>query len=116
MFKDQLEKLMSTIPQNLETDAVILPPLTFAPALLEPAMKARRSKHPFRDDSLSLETLSSQSWAACGGNRPDSTGSAAPSAHNWREIDVFAAFAQSACRYDPHAHRWTGATWPTSTG
>lgn len=106
---------MSTIPLNLETDAVILPPLTFAPALLEPTMKARH-RLPFWDDPLPLEPMSSQSWAACGSNRPDSTGSAAPSAHNWQEIDVFAVFAKSACRYDPHAHRWAGATWPTSTG
>ena len=106
---------MSTIPLNLEPDAVILPPLTFAPALLESAMKARHL-HPFRDDPLPLETMSSQSWAACGSNRPDSTGSAAPSAYNWQEIDVFAVFAKSACRYDPHAHRWAGAACPTSTG
>ncbi|MDP2257132.1 MAG: nitroreductase family protein [Polaromonas sp.] len=96
---------MSTIPLNLETDVVVLPPPAGAHTTLEQALKERRSGRAFRDDALPLETLSALLWAGFGINRPESAGRTAPSAHNWQEIDVFAVLQEGAYRYDAQAHR-----------
>jgi SagB-type dehydrogenase family enzyme len=97
---------MSTIPINLETDIVVLPPPQLSPAAgLEQALKQRRSTRSFLPDALSLQLLSSLLWAAFGVNRPAEGGRTAPSAHNWQEIDVFAVLPEGAFRYDARAHR-----------
>jgi hypothetical protein len=63
---------MSTIPLNLETDVVVLPPAAGAHMPLEQALKERRSGRAFLGDALPLETLSALLWAGFGINRPDS--------------------------------------------
>ena len=98
---------MPTIPLDLESDTVVLPPPAMpAQATLEQALKKRRSTRSFlAEETLSLQTLSTLLWAAFGVNRPGSGGRTAPSAHNWREIEVFAVLGEGAYRYDPRAHR-----------
>ena len=96
---------MSTIPLDLGTDILALPP----PALprdagLEQALRARRSTRELRPDPLPLSLLSTLLWSAFGVNRPHG-GRTAPSAHDWREIDVHAVLAEGAYRYDAPAHR-----------
>ena len=96
---------MSTIPLDLGTDTLALPP----PALprdagLEQALRARRSTRELRPDPLPLSLLSTLLWAAFGVNRAQG-GRTAPSAHDWREIDVHAVLAEGAYRYDAPAHR-----------
>lgn len=96
---------MSTLPLDLGTDTVALPP----PALprdagLEQALRARHSTREFRADRLPLSLLSTLLWAAFGVNRAQG-GRTAPSAHDWREIDVHAVLAEGAYRYDAPAHR-----------
>lgn len=60
---------MATIPLDLETDTVPLPPPVFPPAAsLEGALKNRRSERVFRDEPLALETVSTLLWAGCGIN------------------------------------------------
>ena len=98
---------MPTIPLDLETDTVVLPPPAMpAQATLEQALKKRRSTRSFlAEETLSLQTLATLLWAAFGMNRPGSGGRTAPSAHNWREIEVFAVLGEGAYRYDPRGHR-----------
>jgi SagB-type dehydrogenase family enzyme len=98
---------MPTIPLDLESDTVVLPPPAMpAQATLEQALKKRRSTRSFlAEETLSLQTLATLLWAAFGMNRPGSGGRTAPSAHNWREIEVFAVLGEGAYRYDPRGHR-----------
>lgn len=97
---------MSTIPLDLETDAVVLPRQSLSRQIsLEQAFKSRRSTRAFLSETLPLETLSTLLWAGFGVNRTTTLGRTAPSAHNWQEIEVFVVLAEGAYRYDPHEHR-----------
>jgi len=68
------------------------------------ALANRHSSRAFSPRALPLEILSTLLWAAFGINRPASAGRTAPSAHNWQEIEVFAALADAAYRYDAATH------------
>jgi len=97
---------MSTIPIDLETDNVVLPPPQLPSGVtLEQALKSRSSARDYLEDTLPLETVSALLWAAFGINRPDSGGRTAPSAHDWQEIDVYAVLAEGGFLYDARAHR-----------
>lgn len=62
---------MPTIPFDLTTDTVVLPPPRLVPqATLESALKSRCSARAFLPDTLPLETLSALLWAGFGSNRP----------------------------------------------
>lgn len=97
---------MATIPLNLETGTFELP----VPALpqrvtLDQVLKKRQSTRSFHPDALSPEVLSSLLWAAAGVNREQQGGRTAPSAHDWKEIDVYAVLPEGAYRYEPRTHR-----------
>lgn len=97
---------MSTITLNLQTDIVELPAPSLSPSIaLEQALKKRRSWRSFQPDPLSLEMLSALLWSGCGVNRLDSGGRTAPSAHGWKEIDIYAVLPEGAFRYDATGHR-----------
>lgn len=96
---------MSTIPLNLETDSVVLPPPNLPDHTLADALRARHSSRDFLPDPLPLQALADLLWSAFGVNRPDTGGRTAPSARNWQEVTVHAVLAEGAFRYDPHAHR-----------
>jgi SagB-type dehydrogenase family enzyme len=97
---------MSTIPLNLATDDVQLPPPALSPQVtLDQTLKGRHSTRTFLPDTLSLDTLSALLWAGFGINRPDKGGRTAPSAHNWQEIEIYVVLAEGAYRYDARAHR-----------
>ena len=97
---------MSTIPLDLETDTVVLPPPALSSHVtLERSLKCRHSTRTFLPDPLPIETLSALLWAGFGINRPGGHGRTAPSAHNWQEIDVYAVLAEGAYRYDAQEHR-----------
>jgi SagB-type dehydrogenase family enzyme len=96
---------MSTIPPDLRTDSVVLPPPALPPtATLDAALRSRRSTRSFAADPLALQTLATLLWAAFGVNRPPA-GRTAPSAHGWREIDLYAALPEGTYRYEAEAHR-----------
>lgn len=97
---------MSTIPLDLETDAVVLPPPLLSQQLsLRDALARRCSTREFSADPLPLATLATLLWAAHGVNRPDSAGRTAPSAHDWQEIALYPVLAEGAYRYEAHGHR-----------
>ncbi|MGA0610813.1 SagB/ThcOx family dehydrogenase [Caldimonas sp. KR1-144] len=97
---------MSTVPLDLETDTVVLPPPRLPDgASFELLLKRRRSTRGFLPDALTLPSLSALLWAAFGINRIERGGRTAPSAHDWQEIEVFAVLKEGSYRYDPRAHR-----------
>ncbi len=80
------------------------PPQTTGTVSLMQALRSRRSTREFSSRPLPLDVLSTLLWSAFGVNRPDSGGRTAPSAHNWQEIEVFAALADGTYRYDARDH------------
>lgn len=91
--------------QAQETGAIELPPPATAGGMpLMQALKARHSTREFAGKPLPLQVLADLLWAAGGVNRPDTGQRTAPSAHDWREIDVIAVTADGAYRYDPPTH------------
>lgn len=97
---------MSTIPLDLETDTVVLPPPALSTQVtLERSLKRRHSSRAFLPDALPLDTLSAVLWAGFGVNRPEGLGRTAPSAHNWQEVEIYAVLAEGAYRYDARGHR-----------
>jgi SagB-type dehydrogenase family enzyme len=105
-MKLQTDEHAPSIPLDLETDTVVLPPPEVCSSVaLESALQRRRSTRVFLPDDLPLETISSLLWAAFGINRSDTGGRTAPSAHDWQEIEVYAVLAEGAYRYAPREHR-----------
>lgn len=97
---------MSHIELDLETDAFVLPPPVISPqATLIDALRCRASARAFASDPLSAEHVSALLWVAGGVNRPSVGGRTAPSAHNWKEIDIYAVLAQGSYRYNATDHR-----------
>jgi SagB-type dehydrogenase family enzyme len=68
------------------------------------ALKERHSTREFSTRALPPQLLSDLLWAASGVNRPDSGKRTAPSARDWREIDVYVVMAEGAYRYDSPTH------------
>jgi len=102
--------MMSMMGSGLaqETGAIKLPPPETAGGMpLMQALKARHSTRAFGSQPLPPQVLSNLLWAASGVNRPDTGQRTAPSAHDWREIDVVVATAEGAYRYDPPTHTLT---------
>mgnify|MGYP000604028467 CR=1 FL=1 len=88
-----------------ETGVINLPPPETAGGMpLMQALKARHSTREFGSKPLSQQVLSNLLWAASGVNRPGSGARTAPSAHDWREIDVYLTMADGAYRYDAPTH------------
>lgn len=88
-----------------DTAAIKLPPPETAGGL--PLMQALRQRHSTREFAgriLPPQVLSNLLWAANGVNRPDSGKRTAPSARDWREVDVYVVTAEGAYRYDPPTH------------
>ena len=80
------------------------PPRTSGGKPLMQALRDRHSSREFSGKELPLEVLSSLLWAAFGINRPRSGGRTAPSAHDWEEIDLYAATAKGLYLYEPRDH------------
>jgi SagB-type dehydrogenase family enzyme len=99
--------MMSVMGTGLaqETESIKLAPPEMAGGMpLMQALKARHSTREFSGKPLAPQALSNLLWAANGVNRPDTGQRTAPSAHDWREIDVYAITAEGAFRYDPPSH------------
>jgi SagB-type dehydrogenase family enzyme len=99
--------MMSMTASGLAQDSAAIklpPPETAGGMPLMQALKARHSTREFDSRALPPQLLSNLLWAANGVNRPDSGKRTAPSARDWREIDVYVATAEGAFRYDPPTH------------
>ena len=80
------------------------PPQTEGGKPLFEALKERTSTRQYGPDKISLPIISNLLWAAFGINRQDSGKRTAPSAHNWQEIDIYAATEDGLYRYDEKGH------------
>lgn len=80
------------------------PPETAGGMPLMQALQARQSAREFADRALPPQVLSNLLWAANGVNRPDTGKRTAPSARDWREVDVYVILAAGAYRYDAAKH------------
>ena len=67
-------------------------------------LKARHSTREFGAQPLPQQTLSDLLWAADGVNRPESGKRTAPSARDWREIEVYVVTAKGVQVYLPETH------------
>src|SRR5512134_809417 len=72
---------------------------------LRDALSRRASARSFAARSLEAQTIADLLWAGFGVNRPDDGGRTAPSARNWREIDIYVALRNALYRYDPSLNR-----------
>ena len=68
------------------------------------ALQARHSTREFASQPLPAQTLSDLLWAAGGVNRPGTGKRTAPSARDWREIDVYVVTARGVHLYLPQTH------------
>ena len=88
-----------------EGDMLKLPdPVTKGGKPLMQALQERHSTREFSPKALSTQELSNLLWAAAGVNRPDSGKRTAPSARDWREIDIYVTLAEGGYRYDANDH------------
>ena len=87
-----------------ETVLKLPPPQTPQNTSLVDALKARKSSREFSQKLLPPGLLSSLLWTAFGVNRPDTGKRTAPSAHNWQEIEVYAALSDGMYHYHAMAH------------
>jgi len=83
---------------------VLPPPVQRGGKPLMEALKLRHSTREFSPQELPLAVLSSLLWAAFGINRVQGHKRTAPSAHDWEEMDLYAAMAMGLYAYDPKAH------------
>ncbi|HNY32781.1 MAG TPA: DUF4184 family protein [Fibrobacteria bacterium] len=81
-----------------------LPPPNLNQVSLREALQNRATHREFAQRPLDLQTLSNLLWAANGVNRPSTGGRTAPSAYDWRYIDIYLADAQGISRYDANRH------------
>lgn len=88
-----------------EAGMVTLPPpqMTGGMPLMQ-ALQARHSSREFSGRTLEPQQLANLLWAAAGMNRVDSGRRTAPSAHDWREVDLYVALADGTYLYDTLAH------------
>jgi len=86
-------------------DAIKLPPPQTSGGM--PLMQALQTRHSTREFStrpLPPQVLSDLLWAAQGVNRPATGKRTAPSARDWREIEVYVTTADGVFVYEPNAH------------
>lgn len=88
-----------------ETDVIkLLPPEMEGGKPLMQTLNERHSTREFDIKPLAPQILSNLLWAANGVNRADSGKRTAPSARDWREMDVYVVMAEGAYLYDPQPH------------
>ena len=88
-----------------DADELKLPlPQTTGGKPLMQTLQERHSAREFGSRALEPQILSNLLWAAGGVNRTDTGKRTAPSARDWREIDIYVAMPDAAYLYDPNAH------------
>lgn len=93
----------TAMSQGLKPVELVKPDTTGGKPLMQ-VLNHRQSARAFSADSLPLPVLSNLLWAACGINRATEGKRTAPSAMNWREIEVYIATATGLYLYDPAKH------------
>jgi nitroreductase len=86
------------------TDTPVLPAARRDVNPLTRLLQIRRSVRELAARSVDLQTLADLLWAAYGESNRDGYRTA-PSARNWREIEIYVALAEGLFRYDAHGGR-----------
>jgi hypothetical protein len=95
---------LAAVPQ--ETGPVDLPrPCVHCGNPLYPVFMKRRSSRQFSSAEIPARMLSELLWSAFGVNDPPSGKRTAPSAYDWREIDVYVSTAGGLFKYDAPGNR-----------
>jgi len=63
------------------------------------ALLQRHSERTFGQEELPVQMLSDLLWAGFGINRPESNGRTAPSAHDFRDVDIYLATTKGLLLY-----------------
>jgi len=86
-------------------EVIQLPPVQTTGGMpLMQALQARHSAREFSPRPLPAQVLSDLLWAAQGVNRPQTGKRTAPSARDWREIDIYVTRADGVFIYEPNTH------------
>ena len=68
------------------------------------ALNERSSHREFSSKELTQDQLSGLLWAACGINRAESGKRTAPSAHNWKDVQVYVFLNSGIYLYNENQH------------
>lgn len=71
------------------------------------ALQKRRSERKYSNQEISLQTLSTILWAACGVSDPKTGKITAPSAINMQDIKIYVCSKDGACLYNAKANTLT---------
>jgi len=96
--------LVGTVAAQEASMVKLPPPDMHGGKPLMQALKERHSTREFSAEPLSQQQLSNLLWAAAGVNRPQTGQRTAPSARDWREIDVYVATPDGVYLYEPVEH------------
>ena len=99
--------MMTMDMQAQETISLPQPEVSKLSMTLGNALAQRRSERKFSDKEISMQTLSTLLWAACGVSDPKSGKITAPSAVNMQDVKVYVCSKSGACLYNAKANTLT---------
>lgn len=102
-----LALMMTMGMQAQETISLPQPEVSKLSMTLGNALAQRRSERKFSDKEISMQTLSTLLWAACGVSDPKSGKITAPSAVNMQDVKVYVCSKSGACLYNAKANTLT---------
>jgi len=92
-----------TFGEELKPVKLLEPQLDIGRPLMQ-VLKDRKTSRIYSTEKLPDQELSNILWAAFGVNRPDTGKRTAPSAKNWKEIDIYVSTADGLYLYDAKEH------------
>jgi SagB-type dehydrogenase family enzyme len=92
-----------TLGEELKPVKLMEPQLDIGRPLMQ-VLKDRKTSRIYSTEKLPDQELSNLLWAAFGVNRSSTGKRTAPSAKNWKEIDIYVATADGLYLYDAIAH------------
>ena len=94
----------STLGQPSDGDTLVLPEPTPSATPVLRALAKRHTSRDYATQRLPPDVVANLLWAADGVNRPETGGRTAPSAHDWRYMDILVFDSSGVYRYDPPTH------------
>lgn len=110
MKKIILFVLALTVMGSMQAQEVISlpqPEVSKLSMTLGDALQQRRSERQYSDQEISLQTLSTMLWAACGVSDPKTGKITAPSAVNMQDVKVYVCSKDGVCLYNAKANTLT---------
>ena len=107
IFLFVLVLMMAGGMQAQETISLPQPEISKLSMPLGEALRQRRSERKFLDKEISLQTLSTLLWAACGVSDPRTGKITAPSAVNMQDVKIFVCSKAGVSIYHANTHTLT---------